>query len=416
MQAVPSPDPEPHALAAALRSASIDLRPPVRLELLTGGYSWRTYRLTGADDASVVLRLAPRGGTLEPYDPQIEARAIAASRGAVPAPRVLAVQRGAEPLGDPYLIQSTAPGRVLRLSAVSDTGERELYRTSFARTLGMLHRGGDPAALGTARTVTEALRDELELVAQRYRSAAAWPRVGFEIGLRWLLTHLPSVDDPPVFCHGDYRFGNLSWTAPGELGAVLDWERAWCGDPMADVAFTRVYSGWCAVDGAAVVEYERAGPRLEPSRLHYASRFERVRSYTASMLGAEAFRSGRSADARLLGIGAAGESGMASLIDWLGEGPLVPLPSGWRVQVDGAKLPAYPHAALEESVEGLRRCALPEAAAGKLASALVSRDPVQAWQAAFTMLAPLGAGGTADAAPALRALCLPARAAHQTID
>lgn len=416
MQAVPSPDPDPHALAVALRSASIELRPPVRPELLTGGYSWRTYLLTGADGASVVLRLAPRGGTLEPYDPQIEARAIAASRGAVPAPRVLAVQRGPEPLGDPYLIQSTAPGRVLRLSAVSDAGERELYRTSFARALGTLHRRGDPTALGTARTVTEALRDELELVAQRYRRAAAWPRVGFEIGLRWLLTHLPATDERPVFCHGDYRFGNLSWTAPGELGAVLDWERAWCGDPMADVAFTRVYSGWCAVDGAAVAEYERAGPGLDPSRLRYAARFERVRSYTASMLGAEAFRSGRSNDGRLLGIGASGESGMASLIDWLGEGPLVPLPSGWRVEVDEAELPAYPRAALEESVEVLRRCALPEAVAGDLGSALGARDPGQAWRGAFTILAPFGAGGTADAVAALSALCMPAHVAHQTID
>ena len=90
---------------------------------------------------------------------------------------------GHEPFGDPYLIQSMAPGTVLRLSAVKDAGERELYRTTFATTLGVLNRNGDASMLGTAKTVSEALRDELALVAERYQRAVHWPRPGFEIGL-----------------------------------------------------------------------------------------------------------------------------------------------------------------------------------------------------------------------------------------
>ena len=331
MQSAVSPPLDAAAVTAALRAANLELAAPVQPVLLAGGYSWRTYLLTGADGGSVVLRIAPRGGTLEPYDPLVETRAIEAARRSVPAPRVLAVERGSEPFGDPYSIQSTAPGRVLRLSAVTDPDERERYRGTFARTLGTLHRDGDAAALGDAKTVTDALRDELELVAQRYRRAVRWPRPGFEVGLRWLLTHLPDSDEPPTYCHGDYRFGNLAWTAPGELGAVLDWERAWCGDPMADVAFTRIYSGWCAVDGAAVPAYGRP---VDEGRVAYGLRFERVRSYTSSMLGARAYRDGRSADQRLLGIGAAGEKGMLGLLDWVAEGELVPLPQHWRAPVD----------------------------------------------------------------------------------
>ena len=317
----------------ALERAGLALPPPVRAVQLSGGYSWRTYRLDAADASSVILRIAPRGGTLEPYDPQVEARAIAAARASVPAPRVLAVARDAVPFGDPYLLQSTAPGQVLRLSAVTDPADRERYRASFAHTLGVLHREGDPTALGTARTVRAALRDELELMAWRYRRAVRRPRPGFEVGLRWLLTHLPEAAEPPAFCHGDFRFGNLAWTGSGELGAVLDWERAWCGDPMADVAFTRVYSGWCAVDGAAVAEYERAGRAVNESRVAYGLRFERVRSYTSSMLGAQAYRDGRSTDPRLLEIGAAGEAGMHGLLDWLEEGELVRLPEPWCAPV-----------------------------------------------------------------------------------
>jgi aminoglycoside phosphotransferase (APT) family kinase protein len=414
VQDPPSPPLDPAPVAAALRAASIDLGTPVQVRLLAGGYSWRTYRLSGPDGASVVLRIAPRGGTLEPYDPLAEARAIEASRGAVPAPRVLAVHRGRDPFGDPYLIQSTAPGEVLRLSAVTDEAERSKYRVTFARTLARLHDHGDPAALGSARTVGQALRDEIERVAERYLRAARWPRPGFEIGLRWLLTHLPDVPEPSVFCHGDYRFGNLTWTGPGELGAVLDWERAWRGDPMTDVAFTRVYSGWCAVSGAAVAEYERTGRRVDEGRLVYAARFERVRSYTASMLGSQAFRDGRSADSRLLGIGAAGERGMAELTDWLADGPLAALPARWRAPADGVAFPACSPAAVRASAGELRGCAVPADLAGPLAAALGGSDEELAWRRAFTLLAPLAATGGAELVPALRALARAAVGEFQT--
>lgn len=387
-----------------MRAASLDLVRPTSTSLLAGGYSWRTYQVTGADGASVVLRIAPRGGTLEPYDPLVEARAIEGARSSVPAPRVLAVERGTVLFGDPYLIESTAPGEVLRLSAVDDPDERLRYRTTFARTLGVLNRDGDASALGSAKTVAQALRDELELVVERYLRAARWPRPGFEIGLRWLLTHLPAAPEPPAYCHGDYRFGNLTWTAPGVLGAVLDWERAWCGDPMADVGFTRVYSGWCAVDGPAVAEYERAGRPVDEHRVAYGRRFERVRSYTASMLGARAFVDGRSADARLLEIGAAGEQGMTALSDWLAESPLVPLPSRWRVPLDPAELPSPGAEPLLRSVAALKACPAPPGVRAELDTALNALDDEQAWQAAFSMLAPLGAEGTATVLPALRAV------------
>jgi aminoglycoside phosphotransferase (APT) family kinase protein len=403
----PSPPLDVDAVTTALRAASIELTAPVQTTLLAGGYSWRTYQVSGADGASVVLRIAPRGGTLEPYDPAIEARALLASNACVPAPKVLDVVRGHEPFGDPYLIQSMAPGTVLRLSAVKDGGERELYRTTFAKTLGVLNRDGDASMLGAAKTVTEALRDELALVAERYQRAVHWPRPGFEIGLRWLLTHLPESDDPPAYCHGDYRFGNLAWTAPGELGAVLDWERAWCGDPMADVAFSRVYSGWCAVDGAAIADYELAGRPVDEARVAYAKRFEQVRSYTASMLGAQAFLDGRSADARLLDIGTAGEDGMADVVDWLAEGELLPLPSAWRAPIDS--IPEPTEQARRVSLAALRQCTVPDELSQRLSDSLDKSDDAQAWSQSFALLAPLAATGTSAHVQALRAVNLASR-------
>lgn len=391
---------------AALTSGAVGLRAPLRVTPLDGGYSWRTYRVTDASGVSVVLRIAPYGGTLEPYDPGGEARAITAARGSVPAPRVLVVEPGSHPFGRPYLVQSLAPGRVLRLSAVTDARERELYRATFAHTLGVLHRDGDASLLGDATTVGDALRDELSRVAERYLRAARWPRPGFEIGLRWLLTHLPDVDERPAFCHGDFRFANLTWTGPGKLGAVLDWERAWCGDPMADVAFTRLFSGWCAVSGTATAWYERAFREVDEARVAYALRFERVRSYTASMLGSRALIEGRSSDVRLRDIGLAGERGMAELVDWLGEGDLRPLPAGWRAPCDMGQVTPYSPDALTHSLAALRACPAPDDLRAELSRVLRSCDEQDAWRRAFELIAPLAATGQRSALPALRAVSL----------
>jgi aminoglycoside phosphotransferase (APT) family kinase protein len=46
-----------------------------------------------------------------------------------------------------------------------------------------------------------------------------------------------------VLLHGDYWPGNLIWQ-DGELGAVIDWEQCSIGDPLADVALTRLDVLW----------------------------------------------------------------------------------------------------------------------------------------------------------------------------
>ncbi|MCA0454229.1 MAG: phosphotransferase [Chloroflexi bacterium] len=57
---------------------------------------------------------------------------------------------------------------------------------------------------------------------------AAWP--------------LPAIN-PVSLLHGDYWPGNLMWKA-GKLAAVIDWEDAHLGDPLEDVAITRLEMLW----------------------------------------------------------------------------------------------------------------------------------------------------------------------------
>lgn len=287
----------------------------VAVERLDAGYSWQTSRVR-ASRGNVIVRIAPHGGTVEPYDAAAEAAVIGAAQAAgVPVPDVLAVDEG-ERFGTSASMQSDAPGTVLRPGGEVATGAAEQYRTAFAETLAAIHTRMEPAAI----TIAEAYRGELARSVDHYMRCAASAHPGFEIGRLWLLANLPVDDRPAVQCHGDYRLTNLLWSDVGELAAVLDWERAWAGDPMCDVAFTRMFSGWCSIDGEATRRYQVvSGIEVDEERLEYATLFERWRSFTAAMRGLDAFLQGRNDDERLVRIGLAGEAGAWRLTSLLAE-------------------------------------------------------------------------------------------------
>ena len=273
--------------------------PQPQVERLSRGFSWVTLAVD-----EVIVRVAPPGGPLDPYDPLMEAANLRRVEGVAPAPRVLAVQPAAyNPIGRPFGIHTRVPGRVLRLADVTE--HRPLYIAALAQALGKLHRLEAPV------TVTEAYDAELVQTEAVYRRAAPDRHPEFEAALRWLAANRPDCDEPAVWCHGDFRFANMSWTGPGELGGILDWERAWPGDPMCDLAFTHRFSGWCSIDDSA--DY---GHPLDTDRLAYAARFERVRSFTASMRAIRAWLDGRSHDPRLLTIGRRGEEAMKTDLAW----------------------------------------------------------------------------------------------------
>ena len=56
----------------------------VRVEPMPGGHSWDTYLVSTASGPEAVARVAPRGGTLDPYDVEVERRALRAARRAMP--------------------------------------------------------------------------------------------------------------------------------------------------------------------------------------------------------------------------------------------------------------------------------------------------------------------------------------------
>jgi aminoglycoside phosphotransferase (APT) family kinase protein len=86
--------------------------------------------------------------------------------------------------------------------------------------------------LQNTKTVPNALMDE--------------PRVRNALTLALPLSQL----NPNVLLHGDFWPGNILWHN-GSLAAVIDWEDAALGDPLADLAIARLDLHW--IFGAAAM-------------------------------------------------------------------------------------------------------------------------------------------------------------------
>ncbi len=311
-----SPDLSPAAISEALTGISGGL-PAASVRRLTGGYSWITLRVDFAA-ASVIVRVAPLGGTVEPYDPESEALRLRAAAPFVRVPEVLGVFDTPNPLGRPFGVYSFLEGEVVRKPA-----DPKPYVQAAVEALGGLHGGADASLVDPARSVGEAISAELGRMNDQYRRC--WRHPGIDVALRWLRHHKPDCGESPTLCHGDFRPANLLWTGPGRLSGVIDWERAWAGDPHCDLAFSMLFGGWASVEGSALEGYVRSGGvSIVRERLAYALRLERVRAYLSAMTGLAALFSGRSDDLRLFGIGGAAQAGAWDLVRWL-EAGLPPL-------------------------------------------------------------------------------------------
>ena len=71
----------------------------------------------------------------------------------------------------------------------------------------------------------------------------------------WPLPHR----NPAVLLHGDFWPGNTLWR-DGKLVAVIDWEDAALGDPLADLARSRLEVLWAYGGDAMHAFTEHTGP------------------------------------------------------------------------------------------------------------------------------------------------------------
>jgi aminoglycoside phosphotransferase (APT) family kinase protein len=207
------------------------------------GHSNVTY-LIERDGAEVVLRRPPRP-PLPPsaHDVLREARLLRALQS-TPArvPDVLAVCEDPATIGAPFYVMERIEGEAIVASvpAPLDTpSERRRISEQLIDSLVEIHAVDWRAAgLEGFGKPTGYLERQLRRFGglwelNKTREIPAVETVG-----AWLAEHMPSSGAATIV-HGDYRLGNTMFApqAPARLSAVLDWEMATIGDPLADIGY-----------------------------------------------------------------------------------------------------------------------------------------------------------------------------------
>jgi aminoglycoside phosphotransferase (APT) family kinase protein len=112
--------------------------------------------------------------------------------------------------------------------------------TYLAQQLATIH-AADVAALDLSFLPAHAAGLSRTVWAEPDRPNVSWQ----EARIRSTLQHVWPLPEraPPAVLHGDFRPGNILWRS-GRIVGVLDWENATLGDPLADLATSRLEMLW----------------------------------------------------------------------------------------------------------------------------------------------------------------------------
>jgi aminoglycoside phosphotransferase (APT) family kinase protein len=230
-------------LISFLRESGIDAPEDLAPVRVGEGHSNVTFLLS----IGVILRRPPRG-PLPPsaHDVLREACLLRALEPTpVRSPKVLAVCDDNGVIGAPFYVMEEIKGEVLTSSipAALDTPEQHArIADELINALVELHEV-DWVAVGLNRFGKP--NDYLERQLTRFLGLWAINKTRnieeIETVGDWLSQNMP-VSPAATIVHGDYRLGNtmLAATAPARLEAILDWELATIGDPLADVGYMAV--------------------------------------------------------------------------------------------------------------------------------------------------------------------------------
>jgi aminoglycoside phosphotransferase (APT) family kinase protein len=227
----------------------------IRAQPIGDGHSNVTY-LIERERAEVVLRRPPRG-PLPPsaHDVLREARLLRALQStAARVPKVLAVGDNETVIGCPFYVMERVPGEVIvwQTPPTLDTPEqRRRIGEELIDALVEIHAVDWRAAgLEGFGKPTGYLERQLRRFSGLWEHNRTRELPEMERVARWLGENLPE-SGPATIVHGDYRVGNTIFASqpPAHLMAVLDWEMATIGDPLADIGYMCMF--WTEADDPA---------------------------------------------------------------------------------------------------------------------------------------------------------------------
>jgi len=221
------------------------------VEKFPGGQSNPTYELhtTGAP---LVLRRKPFGALLaSAHAIEREFRVLRALNAAdYPTPQVVALCENPRVIGAAFYVMSKVEGRIfwdVRLPDEDRDARGAIYDAQI-RALARLHQLG-PEQLGLVdfgRPGNYFAR-QVSLWTRQYRLSETTPIEAMDRLAAWLAESVPAERAGRIV-HGDFKLDNLVFHADRpEIAAVLDWELATIGDPLADLTY--MLMPWVAPPG-----------------------------------------------------------------------------------------------------------------------------------------------------------------------
>ena len=254
----------PHSAPAGIREPQVSAwltahiagaTEPFVFELIAGGHSNLTFKVTDALGNRYVLRRPPLSHALaSAHDMGREHRIISALHDSqVPVAPALGLCTDIEVNDAPFYVMSFVDGLIIR---DNETARRDLTdatrlhaSNSLIDTMVKIHQvvPGD-VGLGELGRHEGYIERQLkrwygQWNASKTRDLPAIDRVHDE-----LLKRIPE-QGPATIVHGDYRLDNCMIDAQGNIAAVLDWELCTLGDPRADLGLLMVY--WTGPDDDA---------------------------------------------------------------------------------------------------------------------------------------------------------------------
>lgn len=224
---------------------------PLTFQRLSGGRSNLTYIVSDALGTRWILRRPPLGDHASTAHNVIrEAQLLRGLHGQVAVPEVIVSCEDESIAGAPFIIVEYVDGLTIRTAdealALLDPDQRRLAGSALVHELVRLHRA-DPAPLGLA-----GLADRRDYIARQLRR---W-HGNWQTGRTRDLPDLAAAHDlleraipaqtRATVVHGDYRLDNCILDEDLHVAAIVDWELATVGDPLADLAQFLVY--WAEPD------------------------------------------------------------------------------------------------------------------------------------------------------------------------
>src|SRR3954453_20529516 len=226
------------------------VEPPLTFELIAGGRSNLTFRVTDAAGHDYCLRRPPTSHVLPTaHDMGREFRIIdALGPTPVPVAKALGFCEDEFVNGKPFYVMDYVEGHVLRNAETAEKVFTEDQRRAAGEhlidVLADLHAVDvDAVGLGDLGRKEGYIARQLKRWYSQFQQSAALGERSVPVVdemHEFLSARIPEQGDAGIV-HGDYRLDNTMFGDDGKVKAVLDWEICTLGDPLADVGLLMVY-------------------------------------------------------------------------------------------------------------------------------------------------------------------------------